>query len=54
MLIVAGEIRAESLEPGELGDLVRIVAGCSAQVGELVQLIYGRSCPEPQAAEVER
>ena len=41
LLIVAGEIRAESLEPGELGALVRIVADTAEQVGELVQIMYG-------------
>ena len=51
-LIVAGEVRAESLEPGELGELVRIVAQCAARIGELVQIVHGTPSVEPHGLEV--
>ena len=54
LLIVAGEIRAESLEPGELGTLVRIVADCAEQVGPPVQIVYGSPASFPSPEEVDR
>lgn len=53
-LIVAGELRAESLEPGELGTLVRIVAECAEQVGPPVQIVYGSPSTHPASEEADR
>ncbi len=47
-LIVSGELRAESLEAGELGDLVRQVATCAGGLGPLVRLVHGT--PQQPAA----
>jgi hypothetical protein len=40
-LIVTAEVRAESIEPGELGELVQTVSRCAARVGPLVGIVHG-------------
>jgi hypothetical protein len=40
-LVVTAEVRAESVEPGELGDLVHIVGRCAARIGPLVGIVHG-------------
>lgn len=44
-LVVTAEVRAESIEPGEIGELVGLVGRCAAQVGPLVGIVHGRPVP---------
>ena len=41
VLIVAAEVIAESVEKGELGTLVGILAETAEEIGSLVQIVYG-------------
>ncbi len=40
-LVVTAEVRAESIEPGELGQLVVTVSRCAARIGPLVGMVHG-------------
>jgi hypothetical protein len=45
VLIVAAEVRADSVEPGELGTLIGILTETATEIGELVQIVYGEPLP---------
>jgi hypothetical protein len=40
-LIAAAEVRADSVEPGELGTLIGILSDTVTEVGGLIQIVYG-------------
>jgi hypothetical protein len=40
-LIAAAEVRADSVEPGELGTLVQALSDTVTEVGGLIQIVYG-------------
>ena len=52
-VIIAGEILAESIEPGELGALVRVVTSCAGELGPLLNLVHGTPAPA-HSREVDR
>lgn len=54
-VLVAAETELESVVPGQLGRLVRHVAGTARHVGELVTTVYGGAMPatEPVREDVE-
>ena len=52
-LIVAAEVLAESLEPGEVELVVGRITSCATSVGELVQLFHGTPAPH-QTSEVDQ
>jgi hypothetical protein len=45
VLIVAAEVRADSVEPGELGTLIGILTETATEIGALVQIVYGEPAP---------
>ncbi|MDP9183896.1 MAG: YbjN domain-containing protein [Actinomycetota bacterium] len=49
-LVVAAEVRAESVEHGELGTLVGILSDTVVEIGELIQIVYGVAAPSPNDA----
>ncbi len=48
-LIVAAEVLAESIEPGELWEILTRITVCASSVGELVQLFHGTPAPAQQS-----
>jgi hypothetical protein len=52
-LIVAAEVLAESIEPGELALVVGGITSCASSVGELVQLFHGTPA-SVQSSEVDQ
>lgn len=50
VLIAAAEVRADSVEPGELGTLVGILNDTVIEVGGLVQIVYGEPAPSSEQA----
>jgi hypothetical protein len=50
VLVVAAEVRAESVEPGELGTLIGILSETATEIGELIQIVYGEAAPSANDA----
>jgi hypothetical protein len=44
-LVVAAEVRADSVEYGELGTLIGILTDTVTEIGGLVQIVYGEPLP---------
>ena len=53
-VIVAAEVRTESLEEGELGDVVASVVDCARRLGPVVDVVFSRPAAAPSTEEVDR
>lgn len=52
-LVLAAEVLAESLEPGELGRLVSVLSENAERSGGMIQLLYGERSADRPGREVE-
>ena len=53
-VIVAAEVRTESLEPGELGDVVTSVVDCARRLRPVVDVVFGAPPTTPPNEEIDR
>lgn len=53
-VMVVADFRTESLEPGELGDLVSAVVDCAQRLGPMVEVMFGKASPPSTSEQIDR